>query len=39
VHYFAIRAEGHKTLAEGDEVEFGVEDLPKGPSALDVVVL
>lgn len=38
VHASGIRA-ADKTLAEGDEVEFSVEDLPRGPSAVDVVVL
>ena len=26
-------------VSEGDQVEFGVEQTPKGPSAVDVVVL
>jgi len=37
VHYSAIQAEGFKTLAEGDQVEFDLVDGPKGPSAENVV--
>ena len=36
VHYSAIVQEGFRTLAEGDRVEFTVEDGPKGPSAANV---
>ncbi|MEA3403400.1 MAG: cold-shock protein [Armatimonadota bacterium] len=39
VHYSAIAGEGYKSLAEGAEVEFEVEDDPKGPRAVDVVVI
>ncbi len=38
VHYSAISGEGYRSLAEGSEVEFGIEDSPKGPRAIDVVV-
>jgi len=40
VHFSAIRADGFKTLYEGDKVEFNVEDDPrgKGKRAADVVV-
>jgi CspA family cold shock protein len=38
VHSSAIRA-GEKTLVEGDEVEFSVEELPRGPHAVDVVTV
>lgn len=36
VHYTAIRQDGHKTLSEGQEVEFDLYDGPKGPLALNV---
>ncbi len=38
VHFSAIRAEGFRTLNEGDEVSFDVEQGPKGPQAQNVVV-
>ena len=37
VHYSAIQAGGFKTLAEGDEVEFDVEQDTRGPKAVNVV--
>jgi cold shock protein len=36
VHHTSIQAEGFKTLREGQEVEFEVEDGPKGPQAVNV---
>jgi cold shock protein len=39
VHHNAIQQEGFKTLSEGQEVEFEVEQGPKGPQATDVVKL
>jgi CspA family cold shock protein len=36
VHFSAIQAEGFKTLAEGQAVNFDVEDGPKGPQASNV---
>ena len=36
VHHSAIQSEGFRSLAEGDRVEFSVEDGPKGPAAADV---
>lgn len=36
VHFRAIEGSGFKTLAEGQEVEFEVEDGPKGPQAANV---
>ncbi len=38
VHYSAIVGEGYKTLAEGSEVEFDIEQDPKGPRAANVIV-
>ncbi len=37
VHYSAIRGNGFRNLAEGDRVEFTVENGPKGLQASDVV--
>lgn len=39
VHYSAIRGEGHRSLAEGQRVEFAVVEGQKGPQAQDVMVL
>lgn len=36
VHFSAIQGEGFKTLAEGDIVEFDVEDGKKGKQAANV---
>jgi len=36
VHHSAIKAEGFRSLAEGDRVEFTIEQGPKGPSASNV---
>ena len=36
VHYSAIQAQGFKSLAEGDRVEFEVTRGPKGLQALNV---
>jgi cold shock protein len=36
VHFTAIEAEGFRSLAENDVVEFEVEQGPKGPSARKV---
>lgn len=37
VHFSAIQAEGFKTLAEGQKVEFKVTDGQKGPQAEEVM--
>jgi len=37
VHYSAIQGEGFKNLMEGQQVEFSVEQGPKGPQATNVV--
>jgi CspA family cold shock protein len=36
VHFSAIGSEGYKSLAEGDKVEFSIEDSDKGPQAVNV---
>jgi CspA family cold shock protein len=38
VHFSAITAEGFRTLAEGQQVTFDVENGPKGPQAARVQV-
>ncbi len=37
VHHSAIQAEGFKSLAEGDVVEFEITEGAKGPAAENVV--
>jgi CspA family cold shock protein len=37
VHYSAIQGDGYKTLIEGDNVEFEIEEGEKGPKATNVV--
>ena len=39
VHYSEIEVQGFKTLIEGEEVTFEVEETPKGPKASHVVKL
>lgn len=39
VHYSALRGEGHRSLTEGQRVEFTVAQGQKGPQAQDVIVL
>ena len=39
VHHTAIQGDGFKTLSEGQEVEFDIQDGPKGKSAANVVKL
>jgi cold shock protein len=36
VHFSAITMDGFKTLQENQEVEFEIEDSPKGPQAANV---
>ena len=36
VHHSAISGSGFKSLSEGQAVTFGVEQGPKGPSAVNV---
>lgn len=37
VHHTAIKADGYRTLDEGQEVEFEIEKGPKGDQAVNVV--
>ncbi|MGD8560092.1 MAG: cold-shock protein [Gammaproteobacteria bacterium] len=38
VHFSAIASEGFRTLAEGQQVSFDVEQGPKGPQAANVKI-
>jgi CspA family cold shock protein len=39
VHHSAIQAQGFRSLAEGDRVEFEIAQGPKGPAAENVMKL
>ena len=39
VHYTAIQSNGFKSLQEGQEVKFEVQDGPKGPQAVNVTAV
>ncbi|MGP1932289.1 MAG: cold shock domain-containing protein, partial [Arsenophonus sp. ET-DL12-MAG3] len=39
VHFSAIQGNGFKTLAEGQNVEFTIEDGSKGPAAANVTAI
>jgi len=39
VHHSSIKADGFRTLAEGEEVEFDLVEGPKGPKAENVARL
>ena len=38
VHHSEIRADGFRTLAEGDKVRFEITESPKGPRASNVTL-
>lgn len=37
VHHSAIKADGYKSLKEGQKVSYDTEQGPKGPSATNVI--
>lgn len=37
VHFSAIKTEGYKTLQEGQQVQFEIENSQRGPQATNVV--
>ncbi|MCX4028653.1 cold-shock protein [Endozoicomonas sp. SM1973] len=39
VHYSAINGTGHKTLLEGQKVQFNIKQGQKGPQADNVIVV
>jgi len=39
VHYTGIQGDGYRTLAEGQQVEFSLDETDKGLQAIDVVVM
>ncbi len=39
VHHSEIKAEGFRTLNEGDKVQFEIADSPKGPRASNVTLV
>lgn len=36
VHYSSIQSDGFKTLNEGDQVRFEIEESDRGPKAINV---
>jgi len=39
VHFSSIKSEGFKTLAEGQRVQFDIEQGDRGPKAVNVIKL
>ncbi|MBZ2279531.1 MAG: transcription antiterminator/RNA stability regulator CspE [Candidatus Blochmannia sp. A2] len=39
VHFSSIQGDGFKTLSEGQQVEFEIQDGQKGPAAINVFAL
>ena len=39
VHHSEIRAEGYRSLNEGDKVQFEITQSPKGPRASNVTLI
>lgn len=39
VHFSAIQSDGYRTLQEGQQVEFSIEQGPKGLQAAQVTIL
>ena len=39
VHFTAIMADGHKTLSEGEDVQYDIYEGNKGPLARNVVTI
>ena len=39
VHFSAIQADGYRSLEEGQQVEFTIEEGPKGPQAASVTIV
>ncbi|MDH2927205.1 cold shock domain-containing protein [Lonepinella koalarum] len=39
VHFSGIVGDNYRTLNEGDNVEYNVQDSQRGPAAIDVVVI
>lgn len=39
VHFSAIQADGYRSLEEGQQVEFTIEEGPKGPQAAGVTLV
>ncbi len=39
VHHSAINATGFRSLKEGEQVSFDIQEGPKGPAAANVTVL
>lgn len=39
VHFSAIQADGYRSLQEGQEVEFSIENGPKGLQAAKVTII